>query len=165
MKRDRQAFIDLLDAHQKLIFKVCSMYCRDPEDQKDLVQDVIIQLWNSFDKYDPQYKVSTWLYRIALNTAISYYRKASTRNKHLTVLNDSFLQIAHDDATDSSEKLQLLQQLIGELSELNKALMLLYLDGNSHEEIADILNISVSNVGTKLNRIKQKLKIKYKSVQ
>ena len=154
----------VLDNHRLIIFKVCNTYCRDPEDRKDLVQDIILQLWTSVDKYDEQYMLSTWVYRIALNVAISYYRKATTRGKHLLPLSENFVNIAQDDGNDLSEEMKMLQKMIGRMDDLSKALMILYLDGQSHEEISSILNISKSNVGTKINRIKENLKRQFKKL-
>lgn len=165
MKKNKEEFLRILEANKLIIFKVCNSYCRDPEDQKDLVQDVIIQLWNSFESYNDQYKLTTWIYRIALNVAISFYRKQSTRSKHISNFDVSFLQIVQEDHVESQENINLLNQFIDQLDELNKALMILYLDGNSHEEIAEILNISKSNVGTKINRTKEKLKEQFKKIQ
>ena len=164
MKRDRAAFMEILEDHKLIIFKICNSYSRDPEEQKDLVQEVILQLWSSFPKYNPEFKFSTWIYRIALNVAISNYRKSTTRNKHLAKVEDSYVEIALDHDSDDREDVQLLKQFIDQLDELNRALMILYLDGNSHEEIAAILNISKSNVGTKINRIKEKLKKQFKDI-
>lgn len=152
----------MLEAHQLIIFKVCNAYCHDKEEQKDLVQEVILQLWNSFEKYDPQYKYSTWVYRIALNVAISHYRKSRTRGQYIGTFEASFVNIAEEKTEDNSAGIEQLEQFINELDELNRALMLLYLEGKSHDEIASILNISKSNVGTKINRIKEKLKQQFK---
>lgn len=155
----------VLEAHKLIIFKISNTYCHDPEDQKDLVQEVIFQLWSSFGAYDEQYKLSTWIYRIALNVAISFYRKSSTRQKHLSAVDVSFVQIAQEDTQETSEDVKLLRHFIDQLNELNRALMILYLDGHSHEEIAGILNISKSNVGTKMNRIKNQLKKQFNNIE
>ncbi len=164
MTRNKAAFMEILEDHKLIIFKICNSYCRDREEQKDLVQEVIMQLWSSFPKYNPEFKLSTWVYRIALNVAISNYRKSTTRSKHLAKVEEGYVDIAVDDDRDSQEDMQLLREFINQLDELNRALMILYLDGNSHEEIAAILNISKSNVGTKINRIKEKLKKQFKDI-
>ena len=165
MKRDKETFLSVLEGHKLIIFKVCHSYCHDAEDQKDLVQEVILQLWNSFDAYDEQYKLSTWIYRIALNTAISFHRKTSTRQKNLSAVDLSFVQIAQEDDRETLEEVKLLRHFINQLDELNRALMILYLDGYSHDEIAGILNITKSNVGTKINRIKNQLKKQFCNIQ
>ncbi len=164
-KSDKTAFVEMLEANKGIVFKVCNTYCRDVEDQKDLAQDIIVQLWRSFPSYDHSRKLSTWMYSIALNVAISFVRKSTTRRKYTPVVDSQFVDIVADDAVEQNEDLALLQQLISELDELNKALMILYLDGNSHEEIGRILNISKSNVGTKINRIKKTFKKRFESVE
>ncbi len=158
MPSHKQHFLDILEQHQKIIFMVCGSYCLDPEDQKDLAQEIIIQLWNNFEKFDPRFKRSTWIYRIALNVAISFYRKTSTRIKHEQGFADYFLEVDPNEMEVTDNRVKQLREFINELDEMNKALMLLYLDGNSHQDIGEILNISTSNVGTKINRIKKKIK-------
>ncbi|MDF9797715.1 RNA polymerase sigma factor (sigma-70 family) [Catalinimonas alkaloidigena] len=165
MKKDKETFLRVLEQHKKIIFKVCNAYCYDPEDRKDLVQEVIVQLWRSFSKYDEQYKLSTWMYSIALNVAISFYRKESKISQRTFSLNDSFLLITETEDHADEENLKLLRQFINQLAPLNRALMILYLDEHSHEEIANILEISVSNVGTKINRIKQKLRKQFATLE
>lgn len=160
MIRDKDTFLKIIDSHRLIIFKVCNGYCRDAEDQKDLVQEVILQLWNAFDKYDEQYKLSTWIYRIALNVAISNYRKTKTKSQYFTRLDQDFVGI--EEVNEENEELNQLQSFINQLDELNKALMMMYLDGYSHAEIADTLDISKTNVGSKINRIKHKLKQQFK---
>lgn len=157
---DNDRFLLLIQHNKKLIFKVCNTYCKDDEDRKDLVQEVIIQLWHSYPNYNDKYKLSTWMYRIALNTAISFYRSHHKRQSTTTSINEAIFNIADDaDATRQlDEKVILLHQFINELDELNKALMILYLDDNSYRDIADILGITETNVATKISRIKQRLK-------
>ncbi|MEP2771528.1 MAG: sigma-70 family RNA polymerase sigma factor [Fulvivirga sp.] len=161
--KKQSAFLKVLEEHKGIIFKVCNMYCSDHEEQKDLVQEVIIQLWKSFDKYDSSYKLSTWIYRIALNVAISNYRKLNTRSKYILPMQASFLDVSDEAEDNVPDDIALLRQFIKGFDEFNKALMILYLDGNSHEEISKILNISTSNVSTKINRLKKKLKEQFKT--
>jgi RNA polymerase sigma-70 factor (ECF subfamily) len=158
-KKDK--FITTIDTHKKIIYKIVNSYCQNKEDRKDLEQEIIIQLWNSFDKYNAEYKYSTWMYRIALNVAISFYRK----EKKWSIKNDfynenSIYSIADEDEnkTDLDYHIKLLQEFINNLNELNKALMLLYLEEKPYEEIAEILGISKTNVATKISRIKLKFK-------
>lgn len=164
MESKKELFIKVIDQHKGIIFKVCNTYCKDSEDQKDLAQDIILELWKSFDRYDSQYKLTTWMYRIALNIAISYYRKSQTKKKHFSTGNFDFVDIAQQETKDNEAEIGMLQDFINQLDELNKALMILYLEGNSHKEIAEVLDISASNVGTKIGRIKQKLKANFKIV-
>mgnify|MGYP002640074827 CR=1 FL=1 len=162
----KERFISTIDNHKKIIYKIVNSYCQNKEDRKDLEQEIIIQLWNSFDKYKAEYKYSTWMYRIALNVAISFYRK----EKKWTTKNDfyneeSIFSIDEDrneEETELDYHLKLLQEFIQNLNELNKALMLLYIEEKSHEEIAEILGITKTNVATKISRLKSKLKEEFK---
>ncbi|TSD67407.1 sigma-70 family RNA polymerase sigma factor [Inquilinus sp. KBS0705] len=162
---NKDQFLFLIQQNKKLIFKVCNAYCADAEDRKDLVQEVIIQLWHSFGNYNNQFKLSTWMYRIALNTAISFYRSDRKRRISTTSINENVFDIADDDSKELDEKVTLLYQFIGRLDELNKALMILYLDNNSYKDIADILGITETNVATKISRIKQYLKTQFDKQQ
>lgn len=152
-------FLQIIESNKGIIYKVANSYCRDAEDRKDLVQEIIVQLWNVFGQYNSQYKISTWMYRIALNVAISFYRKESRRKDQQPML-ESMLEI-HEEAEEKETNILLLQQFINELKELDKALMLLYLEENSYKEMAEILGISESNVATKISRIKEKLKVQF----
>lgn len=157
MPDKKDAFLETLSQHQKIIFKIGHMYFDDPEDQKDLAQEIIIQLWKSFEKYDPQFNVTTWMYRIALNVAISFRRKHTTRKKYESDYAAYFVTIDQSPIEEDTENIRLLRKFIVRLDEMNKALIILYLDGNSHQEIAEVLDISASNVGTRIGRIKKKL--------
>ena len=161
-KQEQQHFFEgIIEQHKGILFKVARAYCQDEEDQQDLIQEMMIQIWQSIDKYNEQYKISTWLYRISLNVAISFYRKSSTRAKKYTELNEQMVETTLDDKSENERQLKLLEQFISELKEIDKALMILYLEDKSHTEIAEILGISVSNVGTKIGRIKYQLKTRF----
>jgi RNA polymerase sigma-70 factor (ECF subfamily) len=162
---ERNEFISKLESVKGIIYKVSNSYCPDIESRKDLAQEIVIQLWQSMDKYDPQYKFSTWVYRIALNMAISFYRKENTRNSRTTSIDETLIDIAFEleSKNEQESQLNLLNQFIQQLDKLNKALILLYLDGHNYDEIGNILGISASNVGTKLNRIKKKLKQQFET--
>ena len=150
-------FMALIKQYERLIHKVCNLYIvNNPEDYKDLYQEIILQTWLAFPKFQNAAKVSTWLYRIALNTAISYKRSSKTRINEIP-FDDSFTQVA-DITRDSNEEYLLLWGLIRQLPQLEKALILLYLENNSYEEIAAIMGLTVTNIGTRLGRIKGKLK-------
>jgi RNA polymerase sigma-70 factor (ECF subfamily) len=156
-------FLALLDQHKKILFKVAGAYCRNSADRPDLMQEITAQLWRSFDRYDERHRFSTWMYRIALNVAISFYRSESRRSRNTVPAEDSLLEIAAeesgpDSGDDNDGNLQLLHQLIGQLDELDRALVLLYLDGNRYDTIAEVLGISETNAATKISRIKQKLR-------
>ena len=161
-KQDQQhLFEGIIEQHKGILFKVARAYCPDEEDRQDLIQEMMIQIWQSVHKYNDQYKITTWLYRISLNVAISFYRKNSTRTKKFTYLNEQMMETPVEDKSENETQLNLLEQFIGELKEIDKALMILYLEDKSHIEIAEILGMSVSNVGTKIGRIKDKLKTRF----
>lgn len=152
-------FLNLLEEHKKILYKVASAYCRNPADRQDLVQEIVVQLWRSFDRYDESYRFSTWMYRIALNVAISFSRSEARRARNTVPAEVSLLEIADErESTAPDENLQLLQQLLAQLDELDRALMILYLDGHRYDAIAEVLGISETNVGTKIGRIKQRLR-------
>ena len=162
----RQYFQEIIEQHKGILFKVARAYCPNEDDRQDLIQEMMIQIWQSIHRYNDQYKISTWLYRISLNTAISFYRKNSTRERRFTVLDEKAVQIpTTDDKSDNERHLKLLEQFISELKEIDKALMILYLEDKSHAEIAEILGMSVSNVGTKVGRIKDKLKTRFSQLK
>ena len=159
-QKQQQFFQEIIEQHKGILFKVARVYCPNESDRQDLIQEMMIQIWQSIHKYNDQFKISTWLYRISLNVAISFYRKSSTRANRFTVVNEQMKEIPSEDKAES-EQLKLLEQFIYELKEFDKALMMLYLEDKSHAEIAEILGMSVSNVGTKIGRIKEKLKTRF----
>jgi len=144
----------LVEEHRKILYKVCNSYCRNRDDREDLAQEIIVQLWRSFGSFDERYRFSTWMYRIALNVAISFYRRESTRTRHVLSDNERVLE-AVDERARPPDELQLLYQFIDGLDALNKALVMLYLDGNSYAEVAEVLGISETNVATKINRLRK----------
>lgn len=153
-------FISVIEAHKGLLYKIANAYCKTTEDRKDLIQEIIFQLWRSFEKYDPAYRYSTWMYRIALNTAISFYRK-NKRSPFALEIKEDILDICEPRPDDSNDQLKRLNTFILELKDLDKALMLLYLEEKSYKEIAEVMGISETNVGTRISRIKQFLKQKF----
>lgn len=145
-----------LDEHRKILWKVATSYCRNDEDRRDLAQEIVIQLWRAFPRYDSQYRFSTWMYRIAMNVAISFHRSESRRTRDVSPLDESSFEIAAPETT--SDELRLLHGWIATLDPLNKALVILYLDGNAYDTIGEVLGISATNVSTKISRLKQKMK-------
>ena len=157
MEKDK--FISVIKDNQNLIFKICYSYCSDSENRKDLQQEILIQLWNAFTKFDGRVKISTWIYRIALNTAISFYRKDCKHKDKKVTIDASIISLSNfEPVTEQDENIVMLYQFIERLNHMDKALILLYLDDNKHKEIADILGISETNVATKISRIKKSLK-------
>jgi RNA polymerase sigma factor (sigma-70 family) len=163
---EKDKFISVIKDNQRLIYKVCYSYCSNPENRKDLQQEILIQLWNSFSKFDGRIKISTWIYRIALNTAISFYRNDCKHKDKKAAIDASIISLSNLEPDDSEidEKIAVLYQFIEHLNELDKALILLYLDDNKYQEIADILGISETNVATKINRIKNNLKVQFTKI-
>ena len=159
------AFQELIKQHRGILYKVAKAYCPLEEEREDLIQEMMIQIWQAFPRYNAQYKSSTWIYRIALNVAISYYRKKTTQQRRQQVLDAQPLPTAETDYSEKEQQFRLLEQFINELKELDKALMVLYLEDRSHAEIAEILGISQSNVATKIGRIKDKLKQRFSQHQ
>jgi RNA polymerase sigma-70 factor (ECF subfamily) len=160
LSRDNEPFLSSIESNKGIIYKVANSYCKDAADREDLIQEIILQLWKAYPNFKPDYKLSTWMYRIALNVAISAYRKASKRSQIHQPLSETAIFLAEDknEANDTRDQLQ---TLIRELKEVDRALILLYLEGYLYPEIGQILGISESNVATKLSRIKQQLKKKF----
>jgi len=155
-------FLSVIEAHKGIIYKVADAYCKNQEDKKDVIQEIILQVWRSFDRYNDQFKYSTWIYRIALNVAIAHYRKEHTRKTISTPFTEDLFNVfALPDTNPVAENISLLRAFIAELKELDRALMLLYLDSRSHKEIAEIIGISETNVATRISRIKTILKQKF----
>jgi len=154
-----QEFLTILEAYKKLLFKISNAYCSDKEDRKDLLQEIILQLWRAYPKYDDTYALSTWIYRIALHVSISFLRKEKSRKRLNLDMGEPILEIREEEGQEElAENIKRLNVFISHLKKLDKALMILYLEGKSHQEIGEILGLSKSNVGTKIGRIKEKLK-------
>ncbi len=155
----QERFVALLEEHKRILYKVASSYCGNPADRQDLVQEMAVALWKSFGRYDDRRPFSTWMYRVALNVAISFSRSELRRARHAVPSGDSILELAEAlEPAAADDGLRVLENLMRQLGELDRALLLLYLDENSHETIGAILGISQPNVGTKIGRLKQKLR-------
>jgi RNA polymerase sigma factor (sigma-70 family) len=154
-----ERFVALVQDHRKILYKVAYAYCRDAEDRRDLVQEMVVQLWRSFARFDARVKFSTWMYRIAMNVAISHLRTEGRRIRDTVPLEDFALDIAAADhiAEHESDNMRELHRLIGAMDEMSRALILLYLDGHGPEEISAIVGITPGNVATRINRIKTRL--------
>lgn len=160
-KRQQQGFEALLRQHRGIVFKVASVYAASAADRDDLAQEIRLQAWRSFGRYDEgRAKFSTWLYRVALNVAISQLRRRGTSlDGRLEPLEAHHLDtIGGEPASEPDERLAAFYAFIEQLDALNRALILLYLEDRSYAEIAEILGISETNVATKISRIKQKLR-------
>ncbi len=142
-----------------IILKICHLYCPDRHAREDLMQEIIYQLWRSGKTYDANYRFTTWMYRVALNVAISFYREGLRRGGAMP-LSAMHLEI-EDDPLESpleKERLAWLRNCVKGLREFDRALILLYFEEKSHKEIAEILGLSETNVATKISRIKERLK-------
>lgn len=150
-------FIRIIKENEGVIFKITTLYTDNRDDQKDLYQDIIYQLWKSFDSFRAESKISTWMYRIALNTALTRLQKGKRMGNSVSI-DKVVMQQTENYHPEFEEKLKLLYAHIKQLNVLEKGLILLLLEGKKYEEIAEITGLSPSNVGTRISRIKQKLK-------
>jgi RNA polymerase sigma-70 factor (ECF subfamily) len=160
MRQDHseQDFIDRVMNHQSIVHKVCSLYCDTEEDRKDLFQEILINLWKSYSSFRGQSKFSTWMYRVALNVALQQIRKDG-QNKEYTLLPgelDRFLMPR--EQYPLQEEKHLMYKAIKQLNEVERAVIMLYLDEKGNEEIAEIIGISQNYVRVKMTRIRKKLK-------
>lgn len=151
------AFIEMINKHRGIIYKVCNVYCQEEAYRKDLFQEIVLQLWKSFPSFRSEAMLSTWMYRIALNTAITNFRKESRAPERRSISESEFEIPDMDSFTDEHEHMGLLSQAVGYLTQIEKAIILLYFEEKSYQEIADIIGITKTNVGVKINRIKVKL--------
>lgn len=152
----QQQFIDLLNQHQGIVYKVCNLYMDTPADREDLFQEITYQAFKAFKNFKGQAKFSTWLYRVALNTAITFYRKEKRLPELLTF--ELLPEAQTDEADPIEEQTQAMYKAIGNLSSIDKAIVMLYLEDYSYQEIGDMVGITANNVAVKMNRIKTKLK-------
>lgn len=155
---EAQEFTDLIRRHVRLMQKIAYGYCRDATEREDVIQEIALQLWRSRHRYDERYRETTWVYRIAVNVAISFHRR-ERRHREGALSFDTHGITIEAPPVEPNEDVQLVLRCIDDFGALDKALVLLYLDGNDHASIAEVLGISVSNVGTKLLRIKEKLRV------
>jgi RNA polymerase sigma-70 factor (ECF subfamily) len=158
-KEKQAAFTELIAKHQNIIHKICNVYRDTEDDRKDLFQEVVYQIWKSYDSFSGQSKITTWIYRIALNTAIAPFRQGKHKMRKNQVDLEATLHLADESAAPyRNEEAQILYLAISRLNEVEKALTVLYLEEYSYKEIAEVMGISVTNVGVKLNRVKNKLR-------
>ena len=147
-------FLEQIRTHQNIIHKICFIYCKNKADKQDLYQEIVLQLWKSYSSFNRRSAFSTWMYRVALNTAIS-----ATKKFWFYVETGGLPEVPYidEEMTDLSEDIKLLHKAILRLEKVEKAIILLWLENNSYEEIAATTGISVKNVSVKLVRIKAKL--------
>jgi len=152
-----EEFAQIIKDNEGVIFKITTIYTNNGQDQNDLYQDIVYQLWKSFDSFRNESKISTWMYRVALNTAIRQLQKQKRRPVDIPIDQVVIRQTENYDQ-EFEDRLKLLYSHIGKLNVLEKGLMLLLLEGKKYEEIAEITGLTASNVGTRISRIKSKLK-------
>lgn len=156
--RQKEQFLDIFEKNIGIIIKIARAYSKTSQDKEDLINDIALELWKAFGNFKGDSKISTWIYRVALNTSMNFRRKQkSDRYIFMDDLNQTNNLSWLIEQNDSSQY-DILYQCIDELSELNKAIIMLYLDGNSHDEISGITGISKTNVGTRIGRIKEQIK-------
>ena len=153
-KKKEKEFLQLIEKHQGIIHKTCFIYCRNPADKEDLYQEITLQLWKSFPSFKGQAAFSTWMYRVALNTAITITKKPGmlSDNLEMPVVSDE-----SDLANELSEEVMILYRAIAHLNKIEKGIILLWLEEKSYSEIAEAFGITVKNVSVKLVRIKSQL--------
>ncbi len=155
MEKMEQEFLAVIREYSRVVYKVCYLYTTPNATLNDLYQEVILNLWKAFPKFRGECKISTWIYRISLNTCISFLRKEKNTPEIVTLTQEA-------DRTEELDETQImlkqLYRMIGRLGEVDKSIILLYLEEKSYDEISDITGLTLTNVATKINRIKDKLR-------
>ncbi|HZH72614.1 MAG TPA: sigma-70 family RNA polymerase sigma factor [Mariniphaga sp.] len=148
----------IIKKNQGIIHKVCNIYCDAEEDRNDLFQEIVAQLWKSYPTFRHESKVSTWMYRVGLNTAITHFKKSKRRpdRNQLSYENLQVADVSYDFETE--EQIKILQKAVSQLTGVEKSIILLFLEDKKYEEIAEITGITQNYVRVKMNRIKKKLK-------
>jgi RNA polymerase sigma-70 factor (ECF subfamily) len=164
--KQKEEFIEMISDHKRILYKIMYSYCKNPEDRKDLEQEIIIQLWGSIDRYDDKYQLSTWIYKVALNVAVSHYRKDIVFTEKNVSLDEVIFKVAEDDFSKElmDSRMAQLHQFIDKLDPFKKAIIILYLEDKSYKQIGEILGLTETNVGSKISRIKHQLKEDFSSI-
>jgi RNA polymerase sigma factor (sigma-70 family) len=150
-------FVEMINANRGIIYKVCNLYCYDKEDKNDLFQEIIFHLWKAYPNFRKESLITSWMYRVSLNIAITNLRRVSFQPNKRSISDEEFQMPDLSFSMDENESSNMLNRAIEKLSEIEKAIILLYLEEKSYAEISEILGISNSNVGVRINRIKIKL--------
>ena len=151
MENVEQEFLSVIREYERVIYKVCYLYTTPNATLSDLYQEVVLNIWKAFPKFRRECKISTWIYRIALNTCISFIRKEKNIPEIVTLTQEA-------DRSEEDDETQAMLQQLYRMGQLEKSIILLYLEEKSYEDISEITGLTVTNVATKLNRIKDKLK-------
>ena len=157
----KEEFFQNIKENEGIIYKVARLYADSAEDQKDVYQEIVYQLWKSYPSFKKNSKISTWMYSVALNTAISNLKKEKRKGIQVPIDNSLLNRMAEID-TVMEERITLLYAHIKKLSIVEKGIILLYLEGKNYDEIAAITGFTATNIGTRLTRIKNKLKSQIK---
>jgi len=164
-KRKKSEFVEHINVNRKILHKICHIYGADKEDRQDLLQEMVAQLWKSYPTFSGKAKFSTWLYKVALNTALYHVRKTRKQKLSQELMENLYLTSQGRKNQETFEKLKILYQAIGQLNKIDKALVWLYLERKPYQEMAEILGITKSNVSVKLVRAKEKLMKIYERIQ
>nr|WP_315155327.1 sigma-70 family RNA polymerase sigma factor [uncultured Flavobacterium sp.] len=150
-------FLDTIKKNEGVIFKLVRIYADQYDDQKDLYQEIVYQLWKSFNSFQGKSKISTWIYKVALNTSLAHINLKKKHSKTISI-QDIRLPIEEENDTQHEDKITEMYQHIKQLNKIDRAIIFLFLEGKNYEEIAAITGFTITNIGTRLNRIKLKLK-------
>ncbi len=151
-------FLQIIKKNQGIIHKVCNIYCDDQDDRNDLFQEIVAQLWKSFPSFREESKFSTWMYRVALNTAITTFKKTKRRPDQNRLTFENFQVKDENYDTETEEEIKNLHKAVAQLTGVEKSIVLLFLENKKYEDIAEITGITQNYVRVKMNRIKKKLK-------
>lgn len=157
-KENEKEFLEVLKSNRLIVKKVCCMYANADADKQDLEQEIILQIWKAFPSFQGNAKMSTWLYKVAINTAITFFKKSKKQTEGNAVCQEFYEFVEVNDDPAINEQLAAMYRAINKLSKLEKALVMLYIEDKSYAEISDILGISEVNARVKLSRTKEKLK-------
>lgn len=159
MSNDKKIeFTRLIEENQGIVHKVCRIYADNPDQHEDLFQEIVLQLWKSYDSFKGNSKFSTWMYRVGINTAITIFRKRKRRPQHSSIEHHHFHIKSEEKDEELEFRLKMMRKAINQLNDIERALVLLYLDDLSYREIAETLGITEVNARVKMNRVKKKLK-------
>lgn len=164
---EEAAYIRLIEENHARLVRLCRFYERVPADQEDLYQEILYQVWRSRQRFRGESQASTWIYRIAVNTALTHVRTHTNRSKHISrqgYAEEPAFSVEYGQQLDQQTQQKALQQAISGLSAVDRTLILLYLEERTYQEMAQIMGLSESNVGVRLNRIKKKLAIRLKGL-
>lgn len=152
--QETQQFMEIIDANKQLISKVCLMYARDHEHFKDLYQEVMATLWQGMKSFSGESKISTWIYRVALNTCVTYYRRHNRADSAMSI--SEVAEIA-DCSQEHASLLRQMYALISQLEPVDKGIIMMWLDSSSYDDIADVTGLTRANVASRIHRIRQRL--------